>query len=154
MGISHSADDGSQCQQLRFLSPLPLWIPGVLLFFSEPICCPCAPWGPEQPPNCGSAAWLLWFLAEAILFWNGILCVYFTSVQLGIRIRVVDALCSWIPIANLFILHRTIRTTDSEVNIIAHSMGGLGCRCAIANTGAASYVASLTSITPTGAAEC
>lgn len=179
---------------------------------------------------------LLWFLAEAILFWNGILCVYGTSVQLGIRIRVVGALCGWIPIANLFVLHKIIRTTDSEVrfeyrkrvmnksresaeicrtkypillvhgvffrdsryfnywgripgeiernggtvyygnhqsaasvqdsaaeltarikaiaaetgcgkvNIIAHSKGGLDCRWAIANTGTAPYVASLTTI--------
>ena len=34
-------------------------------------------------------------------FWNGIISVYCTSVQLGIRRRVVGALCGLIPIANL-----------------------------------------------------
>lgn len=179
---------------------------------------------------------LVWILAEVILFWNGILCVYCTSVQLGIRQRVIGILCGWIPVANLIALIRIIRVCDEEVrfeyakillnesrksqqicrtkypilfvhgvffrdshhlnywgripgeitrnggqvfygnhqsaasvagsahelttriqvilastgcekvNIIAHSKGGLDCRYALANTGAAPYVASLTTI--------
>lgn len=50
-----------------------------------------------------------------VLFWNGILCVYLTSIQLGIKHRVIGALCGLIPIANLIILHRIIRITLREV---------------------------------------
>lgn len=34
---------------------------------------------------------LLCILVEALIFWNGILCVYLTSVQLGIKLRVLGA---------------------------------------------------------------
>lgn len=53
--------------------------------------------------------------AELILFWNGILCVYFTSVQLGIRWRVIGVLCGMIPVVNLVVLDRMIKTVMDEV---------------------------------------
>lgn len=66
--------------------------------------------------------WTVWawsavfcVLAESILFWNGIISVYCTSVQLGIRHRVVGALCGLLPIANLFALRTIIKTVDREV---------------------------------------
>lgn len=173
---------------------------------------------------------------EAILFWNGILCVYCTSYRLGIRLRVVGALAGMIPILNLIVLRKIIRavldeaafesareaidrarkdericetkypilfvhgvffrdtkffnywgripkaleangatvyygehgsaasieksaeeltarlkrlseeTGHEKFNVIAHSKGGLDCRCAIATLGAAPYVASLTTV--------
>lgn len=49
-----------------------------------------------------------------VVFWNGILCVYFTSTQLGIKIRVIGVLCGMIPIANLVALFFIIRTTTAE----------------------------------------
>ena len=55
-------------------------------------------------------------LAESILFWNGILCVYGASVQLGIRQRVIGLLCGLIPIAHLFALGGIIRTVEAEVD--------------------------------------
>lgn len=54
--------------------------------------------------------------AHFILFWNGILCVYLTSIQLGIKQRVIGALCGLIPIANLIVLNRIIRITLKEVS--------------------------------------
>ena len=187
--------------------------------------------------------WLDWVIGavacivtEALVFWNGIISVYCTSVQLGIRHRVVGILCGWIPVANLFALGTIIKTTAAEVdfdlskkeknmlrlpsqicrtkyplllvhgvffrdsvyfnywgrvpqelekngatifygnhqsaasvedsakelserirqiveetgceklNIIAHSKGGLDCRCAISKYGVEDYVASLTTI--------
>lgn len=51
---------------------------------------------------------------EAVLFWNGILCVYLTSVQLGIRQRVIGILCGMIPIANLIALGGIIKTVIKE----------------------------------------
>lgn len=53
---------------------------------------------------------------EALLFWNGILCVYLTSVQLGIKQRVIGILCGMIPIANLVALGGIIRTVIKEAH--------------------------------------
>lgn len=55
------------------------------------------------------------FGVHFVLFWNGIICVYLTSVQLGINQRVIGALCGMIPIANLFALNGIIKTTMREV---------------------------------------
>lgn len=63
--------------------------------------------------------WLLWILclslAEFVLFWIGIISVYCTSVQLGIKIRVLGAVFGMIPILNLMFLIKIIRTTSMEV---------------------------------------
>ncbi len=54
-------------------------------------------------------------LFSAIFFWNGFLCVYFTSTQMGIKWRVIGALCGMIPILNLIVLSKIIRITSAEV---------------------------------------
>lgn len=54
-------------------------------------------------------------LASAVVFWNGILCVYCTSVQMGIKWRVVGALCGMIPVVNLLILTKIINITSEEI---------------------------------------
>lgn len=54
--------------------------------------------------------------ALAIVFWNGIICVYLTSWQLGVKQRVKGLLCGMIPIANLIALNGIIRTTLKEVD--------------------------------------
>ena len=51
---------------------------------------------------------------EFFLFWNGILRIYFTSVQLGIKWRVIGAVCGMIPLVNIAVLVRIIRITASE----------------------------------------
>ena len=44
----------------------------------------------------GAAFGVLWaVLLEAIVFWNGMIRVYLTSVQLGLKHRVLAALCLW-----------------------------------------------------------
>lgn len=60
-----------------------------------------------------SALWCV--VASAIVFWNGIICVYLTSYQLGIRLRVLGALCGLIPVANLILLGRIISTVSEEI---------------------------------------
>ena len=55
-------------------------------------------------------------VASAILFWNGIICVYCTSTQMGIKWRVIGALCGMIPILNLVVLTRIINITSDEVD--------------------------------------
>ena len=55
------------------------------------------------------------FLLSAIFFWNGIICVYCTSTQLGIKWRVKGILCGMIPVLNLIMLTKIIKITSSEV---------------------------------------
>jgi len=51
---------------------------------------------------------------ESIVFWNGITRVYCTSVQLGIKIRVIGILLGWIPIANVIALIKIYTVTSRE----------------------------------------
>ncbi|MBO4433614.1 MAG: triacylglycerol lipase, partial [Clostridia bacterium] len=51
----------------------------------------------------------------SITFWNGIIRVYLTSVQLGIKYRVIGALCGLIPIVNLIALAKIIKVCYGEV---------------------------------------
>jgi len=52
--------------------------------------------------------------AEALLFWNGMIRVYLTSVQLGLKHRVLAALCGWVPFLNIWYLRKIIRITSDE----------------------------------------
>ena len=54
-------------------------------------------------------------VASAILFWNGIICVYCSSTQMGVKWRVIGALCGMIPIINIIVLCKIIRITSDEV---------------------------------------
>ncbi len=53
---------------------------------------------------------LLWysllfcFVCQLILFWNGIICVYCTSLRLGVTTRIVCAICGLIPAVNIIAL--------------------------------------------------
>lgn len=58
---------------------------------------------------------LLCTLVEALIFWNGILCVYLTSVQLGIKLRILGAVFGMIPPVNLYFLGKIIRTVSAEI---------------------------------------
>ena len=53
-------------------------------------------------------------LLEAIVFWNGMIRVYITSVQLGIKHCVLAALCGWIPFLNIWYLMKIIRIVSEE----------------------------------------
>ncbi len=68
------------------------------------------------------SSWTFWlryllsvFLVELLLFWNGILRVYLTSAQLGIRWRVIGIVCGFMPLVHLYVLCRIIRIAGSEV---------------------------------------
>ena len=54
-------------------------------------------------------------ILEAILFWNGMIRVYLTSVQLGLKHRVLAALCGWVPFLNIWYLTKIIRIASDEV---------------------------------------
>lgn len=57
------------------------------------------------------------FLAEAVVFWNGIIRVYISSAQLGVKWRVLGLLFGFVPIANLIVLYRIIRITKFEAEL-------------------------------------
>lgn len=59
---------------------------------------------------------LVVFFVEAVVFWNGIIRVYMTSAQLGIKWRIIGAICGMIPIAHLVVLGIIIRTVAKEVS--------------------------------------
>ena len=63
----------------------------------------------------GAMGVLLAVILEAIVFWNGMIRVYLTSVQLGIKHRVLAALCGWIPLVNLWYLAKILRICRDEV---------------------------------------
>lgn len=54
-------------------------------------------------------------IMEACIFWNGIIRIYTTSVQLGIRWRVIGILCGWVPVANIVVLIIMIHIVSEEV---------------------------------------
>lgn len=49
-----------------------------------------------------------------IVFWNGIICIYLTSTQLGIKARLCGAICGMIPPLNIIALFYIIRVTSTE----------------------------------------
>lgn len=51
---------------------------------------------------------------EAFLFWNGIICVYLASYRLGLKKRITGILCGLIPVANIIMLNRIIKTVFEE----------------------------------------
>lgn len=48
------------------------------------------------------------------LFWWNMIAIYLTSVQLGLKHRVLAALCGWIPGLNIWYLTKIIRITGQE----------------------------------------
>ncbi len=72
-----------------------------------------------------SASWpalIALILFESALFWIGIIMVYLTSVQLGIKLRIIGILCGWIPIVHLIVLIMIIKTTASEACFERHKL--------------------------------
>ncbi|MDE6911518.1 MAG: triacylglycerol lipase [Lachnospiraceae bacterium] len=54
-------------------------------------------------------------LLEAIVFWNGMLRIFFSSEQLGIKTRVIAVICGMIPIVHLIVLGRMIQIVSDEI---------------------------------------
>ncbi|MGN0483604.1 MAG: esterase/lipase family protein [Lachnospiraceae bacterium] len=67
---------------------------------------------------------LIWvFLAELITFWSGMIRIFISSVQLGIRWRVLAVACGWIPIANVVVLLKMISLVKKEFSFEAEKQG-------------------------------
>lgn len=58
---------------------------------------------------------LLCILTEAVVFWNGIIRIYLSSRQLGIKWRIIGAVCGMIPVVHLVVLTRMIDIVKKEV---------------------------------------
>ena len=52
--------------------------------------------------------------AEFLIFWAGIIIVYITSGQLGVKTRLLGALLGMVPVANLVMLFIILRVTGKE----------------------------------------
>lgn len=53
--------------------------------------------------------------ALAVIFWNGIIRIYLTSVQLGLKLRIIGAVFGMAPIINLVILFIMIKKVRTEL---------------------------------------
>ena len=70
----------------------------------------------------GTTAWYFVLLLaiitlEFLLFWAGIILVYVSSIQLGIRKRIIGVLFGWIPLVNLVTLLMVLRVCAAEVSL-------------------------------------
>ena len=54
-------------------------------------------------------------ITEFLVFWTGIIIVYLTSAQLGLRYRVLGIALGWVPVANVVMLFIIISTCLKEV---------------------------------------
>ena len=60
-------------------------------------------------------AWI--YFVELVIFWNGITRIYLFSNQIGVKLRVIGALCGMIPILHLIALFKIIQTVSYEIKI-------------------------------------
>ncbi len=57
---------------------------------------------------------VLMVFIETVIFWAGIIMVYMTSVQLGVKMRILGLLAGWIPVVHLIVLSMIISITMKE----------------------------------------
>lgn len=60
---------------------------------------------------------LIAILFEATVFWNGMLRIFFSSEQLGVKIRVKALVCGLIPIVHLVVLRQMLKTVADEIKV-------------------------------------
>lgn len=74
-----------------------------------------------------TSSWIVGLLVaivmESIVFWNGIVRVYITSLQLAIKWRLIGILCGWIPIVHLFVLCQIIYIALKETAFESAKIG-------------------------------
>ena len=66
----------------------------------------------------GALDWVIYILTcvcvLAIVFWVGIIRIYVSSKQLGIKWRVLGIVCGWIPVVHLIVLNKLIHIAKNE----------------------------------------
>ncbi len=109
-GRLRSSGDGCELLELFLIST------GLSILYSLIGWFGCLPAGSLiQSPKLWIVNTLIVILVEAVVFWNGMIRIYVTSVQLGIKWRVIGALCGWIPVLNIIVLLKMIRLVRQEV---------------------------------------
>lgn len=68
-----------------------------------------------QNPKLWIANTLIAIILEAVVFWNGMLRIFFSSEQLGVKTRVIAVICGMIPVVNLFVLGKMIKIVSDEI---------------------------------------
>ncbi len=93
----------------------------LLLFFTVSVLAAVVWLIVEISKNGFKAAWsdnwgkiVLIIIAEMIIFWIGIIMVYISSKQLGVKWRTIGALTGWIPVVNVIVLGKIISVTGKE----------------------------------------
>ncbi|SFU90161.1 esterase/lipase family protein [Butyrivibrio sp. M55] len=71
--------------------------------------------GFREDPSMFIVKVLLIVIVESILFWVGIITVYLNCKQLGIKWRALGIIFGMVPILNLIMLGKIIKTADDEV---------------------------------------
>ena len=67
-------------------------------------------------PKLWLAGTLISICVHAVAFWNGLIRIYVSSGQLGVKWRVIGGLCGMIPVVNLIVLSILIRTAEREAD--------------------------------------
>lgn len=67
-------------------------------------------------------------LAEAVVFWNGIIRVYCTSAQIGLKWRIIGIACGWIPVVHLIVLLKIITIASEEAEFESSKILGTETR--------------------------
>lgn len=65
--------------------------------------------------------WVMYIITAvavlAVTFWTGIIRIYISSRQLGIKWRIIGVLCGWIPVVHLIVLGKMIRLASAEAEL-------------------------------------
>lgn len=56
-------------------------------------------------------------ILEAVVFWNGMLRIFFSSEQLGIKTRVIAVICGMIPVVHIIVLGKMLKIVSDEITI-------------------------------------
>lgn len=72
--------------------------------------------------------------AEAVVFWNGIIRVYLTSSQIGLKWRIIGIACGWMPVIHLVVLGKIIYIAYEEARFesrkeICNQRRAAECQC-------------------------
>ncbi len=59
---------------------------------------------------------IIW-LAELIIFWNGIIRVYVTSTMIGLKWRIIGLICGMIPVVHIVVLLCILYVTRCEIKM-------------------------------------
>lgn len=60
-------------------------------------------------------SFLVCYAFLSIFLLNGVICIYTTSYQLGIKLRILGVILFFIPVANLIVLYKILKTIFKEV---------------------------------------